>query len=88
MLQLFLVLAVGNVGVLQRPFFGLVNVFMHCDDVNAYDFKCDLTDGGNGNVSMAYTLVRLTIVRQHSSRSDSTIQPETNKKNHSTFVRS
>lgn len=71
--QLFLVL-VGRVGVLHRPFFGFVSVFMHCDDVNAYDFKCDLTDGGNGNVSMAYTLVRRTIVRQQSSCRDKTVR--------------
>lgn len=70
--QLFLVLA-GRVGVLQRLFFGFVNVFMHCDDVNAYDLRFDLTDGGNGNVSMAYTLVRRTIVRQQSSCRDKTV---------------
>lgn len=69
--QLFRVL-VGNVGVLQRPFFGFVNVLMHWDEVRAYDFKWDLTDGGNGNVSMAYTLVRRTMARQHNSCSDST----------------
>lgn len=49
-LQLFLVLCVG---VLQRPFFVSVREFTHCDDVKAYDLRCDLTDGGNGRVSMA-----------------------------------
>lgn len=68
--QLFLVLL--WVGVLHRLFFVLVNVLMHCDDVSAYDFKCFLTDGGNGSVSIAYTLVRRTIVRQHNSCSDKT----------------
>lgn len=48
--QLFLVLCC--VGVLHL-FFGLVNVFIHWDDVSAYDFRCDLTDGGSGSVSMA-----------------------------------
>lgn len=53
-LQLFRELLFGNVGVLLRlPFFGWLSVLMHCDDVSAYDFKLDLTDGGNGNVSMA-----------------------------------
>lgn len=50
--QLFLVL-VGSVGVLHRPFFGFVNVLMHCDDVSAYDFRLDFTVGGSGNVSIA-----------------------------------
>lgn len=45
---------------------------MHCDDVSAYDFRFDFTDGGNGNVSIAYTLVLRTIVRQHNSCSDKT----------------
>lgn len=49
MLQLFLVL-LGSVGVLHRPFFfELLMMLMHCDDVRAYDLRCDLTDGGNGN---------------------------------------
>lgn len=68
--QLFLVLL--WVGVLHRLFFVFVNVLMHCDDVNAYDFKCFFTDGGNGSVSIAYTLVRRTMVRQHNSCSDRT----------------
>lgn len=47
--QLFLVL-LGSVGVLHRPFFFvLFIILMHCDDVSAYDLRCDLTDGGNGN---------------------------------------
>lgn len=73
--QLFRELLFGNVGVLLRlPFFGWFSVLMHCDEVNAYDFKCDFTDGGNGNVSIAYTDVRRTIVRQHNSCNDNTIK--------------
>lgn len=73
MLQLFLVL-LGSVGVLHRPFFfELLMMLMHCDDVRAYDLRCDLTDGGNGNWFIAYTDVRRTIVRQHSSCSESTV---------------
>lgn len=73
MLQLFRVL-LGSVGVLHRPFFFvLLIMLMHCDDVRAYDLRCDLTDGGNGNWFIAYTDVRRTIVRQHSSCSESTV---------------
>lgn len=77
MLQLFLVL-LGNVFVstpdLHLPFFFvLLMIFMHWDDVSAYDLRCDFTDGGNGNWSIAYTEVRRTIARQHNSCSESTV---------------
>lgn len=70
--QLFRV-CVGSVGVLHRPFFVFVNVLIHWDDVSAYDLRWDFTVGGNGNVSIAYTLVRRTIVRQQSSCNDNTV---------------
>lgn len=44
------------VGVLQRPPFlppWWPIVLKHCDEVSAYDFRFDLTDGGSGSVSIA-----------------------------------
>lgn len=71
MQQLFLPLLVG---VLHRYllFELLLKVLKHWEVVKAYDLSVDFTDGGSGKESIAYTLVRLTIVRQHNSCKDKT----------------
>lgn len=69
------------VGVLHRflLFEPLLKEWKPWEVVRAYDFNVDLTDGGNGKESIAYTLVRLTIVRQHNSWRDNTINKQKTK---------
>lgn len=47
-------------------------LWMLWDVVSAYDFSVDFTDDGKLKESIAYTVVHLTIVRQHSSCKDRT----------------
>lgn len=72
----------GDVGVLGNLNRNVACLFLWlevgyriCDavDVNAYDFKCDLTSVGNGNCSILYTVVRATMARQHNSCKLSTL---------------
>lgn len=55
MLQLFFALNLLLVGDLHVIFFALFTKLfgqMFCVVVSAYDLRCDLTDGGNGKVSI------------------------------------